>query len=868
MELNRITLPPLTGPGEVTTFYSFESGAARSMALSNMALLLAGRNNASSPVLMIDWDTRAPGLHCLFDLPGDRPGLHCLFDLPGDRPGLHCLFDLPGDRPGLHSLFDAPEDRSGQHCRLDSPGDRPGLLEYFQACRAHLDMLGRGPAAADDVALARQVFDAVDWEQYVERVDASRPLYLMRAGRFDDSYGERADAMDWDGLFMACPALFRHFADAMAARFQHVLVDAGSGRSAAVSICTTLLPRKLVALFTPNQRSLDGLSGVVTRAIDYRRSHEDEQRPLLVYPLPALVDSADAERRLRWRRGDPGMARPGYQAVLEKLLRATYRVSRLSLDSYLDEVQLQQSAVLASGARLAAWPEREADRFSLARTFETLLDWLVDGYFPWQSHGEVALLKAIGAARARLEDDAADSAAAVPLARDLNQLGALYREQGGERQAQACFEESLQLRQRVLGQDHADTRAARANLAGLLRTQGKLAEARFLYELQLDDCLRLHGPDHADTLSARAGLAVTLALLGEIDASMSMHEQVNHACERLFGPGHARTLDALAAQAATLARHHELSRARGVYERVLEGRERLLGTEHEDTLQCREALALVLCELGDLAHARKLQEAVVAARDRHAGQDHPRTAQARDALAAILADSGDLDAVCQVQRMLARARERSLGAEHPDTLAIQLRLASTLGQQGDLDAARRLQQHVVEQHERLHGADGQPTLLSKKMLAATLALQGHTLAARRLDDSVQAGERQFPSRAMVSSGPHETVGGKPLPPSANLDPHEAASHPETLDRKLTQLQHLIDSRSDAEARALADSLRKSVLRPTTANPLRRRGVAMIKEVYRLGGDTNALLAITQDEVSWLEGALIEAVGGKPVAAPQ
>jgi eukaryotic-like serine/threonine-protein kinase len=57
-----------------------------------------------------------------------------------------------------------------------------------------------------------------------------------------------------------------------------------------------------------------------------------------------------------------------------------------------------------------------------------------------------------------------------------------------------------------------------------------------------------------------------------------------------------------------------------------------------------------------------------------------------------------------------------------------------------------------------------------------------------------------------------------------------------------------------------------VLRPTTANPLRRRGVAMIKEVYRLGGDTNALLAITQDEVSWLEGALNEAAGGKPVAA--
>ena len=56
MELNRITLPPITAPGEVTTFYSFESGTARSVALSNMAVLLAGRHNATVPVLMIDAD--------------------------------------------------------------------------------------------------------------------------------------------------------------------------------------------------------------------------------------------------------------------------------------------------------------------------------------------------------------------------------------------------------------------------------------------------------------------------------------------------------------------------------------------------------------------------------------------------------------------------------------------------------------------------------------------------------------------------------------------------------------------------------------------------------------------------------------------
>jgi hypothetical protein len=113
----------------------------------------------------------------------------------------------------------------------------------------------------------------------------------MRAGRFDDSYGERADRIDWDGLFCACPALFRHFAAHLAPAFRHVLVDCRSGRSAAVSVCTTLLPDKLVGLVHARTRAAWTACRRVARAIEYRCSHEDEQRPLLVYPVPAAIDS-------------------------------------------------------------------------------------------------------------------------------------------------------------------------------------------------------------------------------------------------------------------------------------------------------------------------------------------------------------------------------------------------------------------------------------------------------------------------------------------------------------------------------------------------------------------------------------------------
>lgn len=816
MELNRITLPPITAPGEVITFYSFESGTARSVALSNMAILLAGRQNATVPVLMIDWDTESPGLHHFFD-------------------------------------------------RHDQ---KPGLLEYFQACRDHLRLLA-GTSSADDDALAQHVLGSIDWELYVERVDESRPLYLMRAGLFDDTYGERAHGMDWDSLFAACPALFRSFGDFFAGKFRHVLIDARSGRSAAVSICTALLPRKLVGLFTPNQRSLNGLAGVVNRAIEYRCSHEEAQRPLMVYPLPALVDSGDCERRLQWRRGDPQRASTGYQSVLERLLAQSYGLPQLSLDSYLDEVQLQQTATMSGGAPLSHTPWHGADRFSLERTFDTLLGWMEHDRFPWQSREEIALIQNIAASRAQAGDDLAGPPL-LPLARDLAGLGELYRASGREVQASVCFEESLSIRQRLLGSAHPDTRAGASALAALMRDSGKLDDARELYQMLARDCARLLGEQHPETLAASSGLASTLAQLGDFDEALALHASITRICEDRFGNDHVLTLNSYAGQAQTLARQREFSRARMLYELVLDGRQRLLGEEHEDTLRCAQQLAVVLSDLGDMANAKKLQLGVVAARDRHAGPDHPSTVRAREILAEILAGLGDIPGVRALQESLARTRERKLGSEHPETLSIQLSLATTLGMQGELDAACVLQQRVVDTQERMYGADNPQTLYSKKMLAKTLSEQGHTLDARRLEDAVaHPADRQLSPRAMVS-GPHESPGALLHYAQAAAPEREGGLQHlnlmQSLDEKLEQLQQLIDSRSDGEARELADSLRTSVLRPSVAHPLRKRGVAMIRKVYTRDGDKDALLSFVQDEVALLDAYLNHAAGGRAVAA--
>ncbi len=164
----------------------------------------------------------------------------------------------------------------------------------------------------------------------------------------------------------------------------------------------------------------------------------------------------------------------------------------------------------------------------------------------------------------------------------------------------------------------------------------------------------------------------------------------------------------------------------------------------------------------------------------------------------------------------------------------------------------------------MHGLDDLQTLSSKKALATTLSRQGHSVDARKLEETVLAGSARLISSQGVAAGPHASHAGALGLRAEILDARDSLGQTETLSHKLAQLQQLIDNRSEREARELADSLRKSVLRPNASNPLRLRGVAMIKQVYLRDNDKDALLSFTQDEVSSLQEALLEAAAGRPV----
>ena len=328
-------------PGTITTFYSYKGGTGRTMALANSACVLTERLGSGEKVLVVDWDLEAPGLHRYFP-------------------------------PRLRSSD------PGQDMGLDAG---PGLIDLFIALSECLpDEPARDMAQAD--AAVEQAVAALDWAAYIGQTEHAA-IHIMRAGRNDDGgYGRRVNTFGWERLFQRAPGIYRAFAERLAREYRWVLIDSRTGVTDISGICTSLLPEKLVVVFTPNRQSLTGVRELVQTATAYRRGHDD-LRPLLVLPLPSRIEASMEKLRIHWRHGRPEDGITGYQPMFQSLLAECYDLAECDLGPYFDAVQIQQTPDCAYGEVISV-RSGSGDRFSLASSYRVFVDRLMGQTPPWQ----------------------------------------------------------------------------------------------------------------------------------------------------------------------------------------------------------------------------------------------------------------------------------------------------------------------------------------------------------------------------------------------------------------------------------------------------------------------------------------------------
>lgn len=341
--------------GQIITFYSYKGGTGRSMALANVACVLAERLQRSARgVLMVDWDLEAPGLHRYF--------------APTSSSNSN-----PFSTRGIHS-------------------GKLGLIDLFYEIQSRI----RGAGGAEEEVLAPQTLEEaaavirdVELAPYISPT-AIRGLSLIQAGNFDtpdpNSYAERVNKFNWEHLYLQSPHIIRMLAEKLASEYEYVLIDSRTGVTDISGICTTLLPEKLVVVFTPNQQSIQGALDIIQRATEYRKESAD-LRPLMIFPLVSRVEANQPDLRHEWRFGNPDTGQVGFQPEFERILRSIYSKSSIRLSKYFDEVQIQHVPRYAYGEKIAILVEETGDKFSLQRSYRGFAQMLVASKAPWEGEG-------------------------------------------------------------------------------------------------------------------------------------------------------------------------------------------------------------------------------------------------------------------------------------------------------------------------------------------------------------------------------------------------------------------------------------------------------------------------------------------------
>jgi tetratricopeptide (TPR) repeat protein len=92
------------------------------------------------------------------------------------------------------------------------------------------------------------------------------------------------------------------------------------------------------------------------------------------------------------------------------------------------------------------------------------------------------------------------------VARDVNNLGSVYKAQGRLEEAREAYERALEIDEGAFGPDHPRVAIRVNNLGSVYQDQGRLEEAREAFERALGILERFLGPDHPSTRTVKANL--------------------------------------------------------------------------------------------------------------------------------------------------------------------------------------------------------------------------------------------------------------------------------------------------------------------------------------------------------------------------
>jgi MinD-like ATPase involved in chromosome partitioning or flagellar assembly len=305
----------------IVTFYSYKGGTGRTMALANIAWILAANGRR---VLVADWDLESPGLYKFF-----QPFLDT--DI-SQRPGIVDLI-----RRYAWAAVEA---------EIDPADPKKGRQDVAKLIDMHIE------------DIKRYVLPLI-WEfPYGGAVEFLSP------GREFPDYQATLSAMDWDNFYDNLYGAL--FFDALRLYFKrewdYVLIDSRAGLSDIADICTIHLPDIVMDCFTLSAQAVDG-AAMIAEAI---QSHSE--RSIRILPVPMRIDDSQKERF------DASLT-----AAIRKFRALPAGMSEEQRHDYWRSVGVPYRGVYSYEEMLAVFGDYPGSKGSLLYSFERITGYISNG---------------------------------------------------------------------------------------------------------------------------------------------------------------------------------------------------------------------------------------------------------------------------------------------------------------------------------------------------------------------------------------------------------------------------------------------------------------------------------------------------------
>ncbi len=325
--------------GKIISFYSYKGGTGRSMALANMAWILA---SFGKQVLVVDWDLEAPGLHRYF-----APFLN-----DKDLTSTDGLIDMVSEF--AMATISPPETATDGKSKTEDKKwyeDYADILNY--AISLNWDFPNKGT------------------------------LDLMPAGRQGDSYSARVNSFNWQDFYdrRGGGVFLEAVKERMQAEYDYILIDSRTGVSDTSGICTVQMPDVVVVCFTLNNQGMKGAAAVARSIYEQRLK---EGKPVEIFPVPMRVEPFE-KTKLDLRREHAKRYFGLFPASLSQPQRAQFQ----------EDVQVQYLPYYAYEEILAAFGNKPGDAISLLAPSERLAEYLTEYLTPGEKIGRLVLTESL-----------------------------------------------------------------------------------------------------------------------------------------------------------------------------------------------------------------------------------------------------------------------------------------------------------------------------------------------------------------------------------------------------------------------------------------------------------------------------------------